>query len=208
MRLGDVASVRVVSSPTVIQHASISPYLDIAVNVSGRSLAAVARDLQGAARAHTFPLEYHAEILNDYSARQATQQGILIAGIVALLGIFLLMQAATHSWRLAFATFLILPGALVGGLLAAFLSGGAVSLASLFGLLTILGISARNGIALINRYQSLELQEGQIFGRDLPLLTPAVARRVPSRAEPPTSPLRLRRYGEAASGVPGWVGKS
>jgi Cu/Ag efflux pump CusA len=55
----------------------------------------------------------------------------------------------------------------VGGLLAAFLSGSAISLASLFGLLTILGISARNGIALINHYQNLELEQGEIFGRGL-----------------------------------------
>ena len=167
VRLGDVANVRIVSAPTVIQHASISPYLDIAVDVSGRSLSAVAVDMRSAAQAYPFPLEYHAEVLDAYNARQGIQLRILIAGIAALLGIFLLMQAATRSWRLAFSTFLVLPAALVGGLLAAFISGGAISLASLFGLLTILGITARNGISLINHYQNLETEDGQVFGRDL-----------------------------------------
>ncbi len=105
VRLGDVASVSIVSAPTVIQHAAISPYLDIAVNVSGASVSAVAREVQAAVRGFAFPLEYHAEILDDYSAWQGTQQRILIAGIAALLGIFLVMQASTRSWRPGFLHF-------------------------------------------------------------------------------------------------------
>jgi Cu/Ag efflux pump CusA len=58
--------------------------------------------------------------------------------------------------------------ALVGGLLAAyFASDGVLSLGSLVGFLTILGIAARNGIMLISHYQHLEDQEGEAFGPEL-----------------------------------------
>jgi Cu/Ag efflux pump CusA len=61
-----------------------------------------------------------------------------------------------------------LPVALVGGLLAAyFASDGVLSLGSLVGFLTILGIAARNGIMLISHYQHLEDQEGEAFGPEL-----------------------------------------
>jgi Cu/Ag efflux pump CusA len=66
--------------------------------------------------------------------------------------------------------FLALPMALVGGLLAAYLfSGGIISLGSLVGFFTVLGIVARNGIMLITHCQHLEREEGVAFGPALVL---------------------------------------
>jgi Cu/Ag efflux pump CusA len=59
--------------------------------------------------------------------------------------------------------------ALVGGILAALASGGIVSLGSLVGFFTVLGIAVRNGILLINHYQHLEQHEGETFGPALVL---------------------------------------
>jgi Cu/Ag efflux pump CusA len=83
--------------------------------------------------------------------------------------IFALLQAAFGSWRLATLSMLMLPMALIGGVIAAYLSGGVISLGSLVGFLTILGIAARNGILLINHCQHLEKYEGETFGPDLVL---------------------------------------
>ena len=66
-------------------------------------------------------------------------------------------------------TFFTLPWALVGGLLAAYFSNGVLSLGSLVGLLTILGIATRNGIMMISHFQHLEHEEGMPFGFDLVL---------------------------------------
>jgi len=59
--------------------------------------------------------------------------------------------------------------ALVGGVLAAWLSSGVVSLGALVGLFTVFGIAARNGILLINHCQHLQEYEGETFGADLVL---------------------------------------
>ena len=56
--------------------------------------------------------------------------------------------------------FLTLPFALVGAMVAAFLTGGVLSLGSLVGLVTVIGISARNGIMLVSHYRHLEQTEG------------------------------------------------
>ena len=53
-----------------------------------------------------------------------------------------------------------LPFALVGGVLAAFLTGGVLSLGSLVGFVTVLGIAARNGIMLVSHYRHLETSRG------------------------------------------------
>ena len=65
--------------------------------------------------------------------------------------------------------FLTLPFALVGAIVAAFMTGGVLSLGSLVGLVTVIGISARNGIMLLSHFRHLELREGVAFGRQLVL---------------------------------------
>jgi Cu/Ag efflux pump CusA len=59
--------------------------------------------------------------------------------------------------------------ALVGGVLAAYLAGGVISLGALVGFFTVFGIAARNGILLINHCQHLEREEGETFGPALVL---------------------------------------
>ena len=127
-----------------------------------------------------FPHEYHAEVLGEFAERQAAQGRLFAFGLAAALGIFLLLQTCIGSWRVAAFSFLTLPLALVGGVLAAFAAGGLISLGSLVGFLTVFGIAARNGILLVNHYQHLEDEEGQPFGIDL------VLRGVPraARADP------------------------
>ena len=63
--------------------------------------------------------------------------------------------------------FVTLPFALVGAIAAAFLSTGVLSLGSLVGLVTVIGIAARNGIMMVSHFRHLEHEEGVPFGRDL-----------------------------------------
>jgi Cu/Ag efflux pump CusA len=90
--------------------------------------------------------------------------GLVLAAVV---GIFLLLQACFGSWRLALIAFLALPASIVGGVLAASVSGGIITLGSIVGFLAVLGIAARNGLLLINHYQRLEAEQGMPFGRAL-----------------------------------------
>lgn len=169
LRLGDVADVRIVPADTVINHEGISAYLDVGITVQGRSIAAVANDVNGVVHGLAYPVEYHAEVLTDHTERQAAQQRLLIAAVVALAGIYLLLQASVKSWVLAINTVLVLAATLAGSVLVAFLVNGTLSVASLFGLLAVLGLAARNAIALINHYQHLEIEKGESFGSELVL---------------------------------------
>ncbi len=109
------------------------------------------------------------ELLGEYAERQAAQSRLLLFAGFAAIGIFLLLLASFGSWRLAILSFVTLPAALVGGLVGAYIGGGIISLGSLVGFFTVLGISARNGIMLINHYQHLERYEGEAFGPGLVL---------------------------------------
>jgi multidrug efflux pump subunit AcrB len=114
-----------------------------------------------------FPVGYHGEVLGEYKERQDAQHRLVWFGIGGAAAILLLLQSTFSSWRLAILTFLTLPIALVGGLLAAYVTGGVLSMGSLIGLFTVLGVVARHKIMLIDHYRHLERYEGQVFGPEL-----------------------------------------
>ncbi|HZA83021.1 MAG TPA: efflux RND transporter permease subunit, partial [Actinomycetes bacterium] len=133
-------------------------------SVSGRGLGAVVSDVEAALGNVQFPLEYHAEVLGNATDEQAAQRRTLAIAAIAALLIFLLLQVAFGSWRLAAVTFVTLPMALVGGLLAVLATGGVVSLGAVVGFVLVLGIAARNLVTLVSHYQHLEREEGEAFG--------------------------------------------
>jgi CzcA family heavy metal efflux pump len=169
VRLGDVADVRVVPVPTIIAHDGVKRYVDIIVEVQGRNLSAIASDVKSHLLQIPLPLEYHAEVLNEFAVRQAAQTRLFIFVVAAILGIFLILQSAYRSWHLALVSSLTLPSALVGGLLAVFATGSTLSIGSLIGFLALFGIAVRNSITLINRYQHLEQSGTESFGEGLVL---------------------------------------
>ncbi len=169
VRLRDVADVRIKPTPNQISREDNSRRIDVSLNPSGRDLGAVVHDVEERLEGLRFPLGYHAEVLGEFQERQAAQRRMLGFGCAAALGIFLLLQVCFASTRLAILSFLTLPFALVGGVLAASGTGGVVSMGSLVGFFTVFGIAARNGILLINHFQHLERHEGERFGPELVL---------------------------------------
>jgi CzcA family heavy metal efflux pump len=169
VQLAKVADISIAPTPNAIRRERGSRRLDVEADVEGRDLGAVVNDVQDKLRKIQFPLEYHAEVLGEYAELQSAQRSLIGLAIAAVLGILLMLQASFRSWRLAGLAFLALPAALVGGVIAAFVGGGVISLGTLVGFLTVLGIAARNGIMLINHYQHLEQHEGMRFGTELVL---------------------------------------
>jgi uncharacterized membrane protein YdfJ with MMPL/SSD domain len=100
-----------------------------------------------------FPQGYYAEVMGEYAERQASSSRLLLAGGLALIGIFLLLLIDFGSPRAATLVFLTLPFALVGAIAAVLLTGRVLSLGSLVGLVTVIGIAARNGIMLVSHYR-------------------------------------------------------
>ena len=165
--LSSVAHVEVTPTPNEITRENGSRRIDVTSNVRGRDLGAVASDIQARIAGLSFQQGYYAQVLGEYAERQASSTRLMLLGLGAVAAIFLILLADFGSARLATMVFLTLPFALVGAIVAAFLTGGVLSLGSLVGLVTVIGISARNGIMLVSHYRHLEQTEGMAFGRDL-----------------------------------------
>jgi CzcA family heavy metal efflux pump len=169
VRLSQVADVRIAPTPNHIQRTQQSRRIDVGANVEGRDLASAVDEVENRLEEIDMPAGYHAEVLGESTELNAAQDRLNTFGIGAAIAIFLLLQAAFGSLRLAAMTFLLLPMALVGGVLAVKLGDGILSLGSLVGFLTIFGIAARNGILMISHFQHLERHEGVPFGPELVL---------------------------------------
>jgi CzcA family heavy metal efflux pump len=169
VQLSEVADVSIQPTPNVIRREASSRRIDVQANVRGRDLGTVASEVQSRLAKLAFPLGYYAVLQGEYQELSAARKRLELLGVLALAVIFVLLQQSFGSWRLATLSFLTLPSALVGGVLAAWLAGGVLSLGSLIGFLTVLGIAARNGIIMINHFQHLERYEGEAFGLSLVL---------------------------------------
>jgi Cu/Ag efflux pump CusA len=165
--LRDVAEIAIEPTPNEIKREGASRRIDVTCNAEGRDLGSVAREIEQGVRTLSFDRGYHPEFLGEYAARQESQQRLLLLAGLAVLGILVLLHAEFRSWRLTWLVFLTLPFALIGGVLGAFFTGGVLSLGSLVGFVTVLGVAARNGIMLISHYQHLERVEGEPFGPNL-----------------------------------------
>ena len=165
--LKDVAAVAIRQTPNAIQHENGFRRLTIGANVKDRPLGTVIAEVDQLLNQMEFPLEYYAQLTGEYQERQDAQSRLLGGGVLAGVSIFLLLLMAFRRFRLAVLAFTCLPSALIGGVLAAWMGGGVLSLGSLVGFFTVLGIVARNGIMMVSHFQHLEREEGEAFGMEL-----------------------------------------
>ncbi len=158
--LNSVATITVVPAPNVIQREGASRRLDVTCNVAGRDLASVANDIEAAVRDQiSFQTGYHPEFLGEYAEAKASRQRLLLLSLGSILAIAIILYIDFESWRLVALILFALPLALASGLIGVFASGGIISLGSLVGFVTVLGIAARNAIMLISHYRHLAIEE-------------------------------------------------
>src|SRR5207253_902411 len=166
VKLKEVARIERTTAPNTIRHDKASRCIDVSCNIQGSDLGGAVREIEERLK----PLAqegYRIELLGEYAARRENQRQLLMVSALAVLGIALLLYIDFRSLRLMLLVLGTLPFALIGGVFAAWLAGGVLSLGSLVGFITVIGIAGRNGIMLVSHYQHLQLYEGVPFGREL-----------------------------------------
>jgi Cu/Ag efflux pump CusA len=156
-----VADVREDRSPNFISRENTHRKITVSANVAGRDLGSVVNDVRDAvAEGVELPSGYRIEYGGQFQSSEQASSLLswLSAGAVAVM--FVLLAAAFRSGALAALIMVNLPLALVGGTVGVFVSGGVLSIASIIGLIALLGIAARNGIMLVSHIEHLRREEG------------------------------------------------
>jgi Cu/Ag efflux pump CusA len=155
-----------VKTPNNINRENVSRRIAVQHNVAGRSLGEVVADVQTALEPITAALAsgYAIRIGGQYRAQQQAARMVYGLSGLALALMFLILYLHFRSVNLSLQVLASVPMAFVGAVLWIALSGQAVSVATLVGLIALGGIASRNGILLIDHYLHLMREEDQPFG--------------------------------------------
>jgi len=121
----------------------------------------------------SFPSGTYAVFSGAAQAQAQAQQQLLLHSGIAAVGILLLLAIAFRNGRNLLLVLANVPFALVGGVLAVWLTDvlsgseeGALTIGSLVGFVTLFGITTRNSIMMISHFEHLVAEEGMTWGLD------------------------------------------
>jgi CzcA family heavy metal efflux pump len=166
--LGEVADIFETSGPNMIERENLQRRIAIPFNTQGRDLEAVVRDVKKKiAEKIKLPQGYFLEYSGQYESQKHATRMVFILGILSVLGIFIVLFAHFKSIWVALQIMVNIPLALVGAVLAIFLTDRTFSVATLVAFITLCGIASRNGIMMISHYLHLMKEEGEAFSKDM-----------------------------------------
>ncbi|HAT49122.1 MAG TPA: CusA/CzcA family heavy metal efflux RND transporter, partial [Alphaproteobacteria bacterium] len=162
-----VADVVETTGPNVINRDDMQRRIVVLANTQGRDMAAVVQEIQDKVAHSTLPTGYYITFEGQFRSQQEAMYTISLLSLISLTGIFLVLFSHFRSTVLSLIIMANIPMALVGSVAALWLTNTPLSVASMVGLITLAGISARNGILKVSHYLHLVAEEGESFGPDM-----------------------------------------
>ncbi len=168
--LDRVAKIEYGTGANTINRENVSRLIVVSSNVTGRDLGSVIKNIRSQVKAKVqLPAGYLIEYGGQFEAQEGATQTLLFSGGLALIVVAILLYFAVKSVPATLMILVNLPLALVGGVISIALTGGIVSVASMVGFITLFGVAARNGLLLVDNYNTklnagLPLQQVLIEG--------------------------------------------
>ena len=165
--LAQVASIEEADGPNQIGRENSRRRLVIAANSDGSDMAAIIAQIRTLLAAQSLPEGYFVSLEGQFQAQEAASRLIAGLALVSLALIFMVLYSRYQSALLALLIMGNIPMALIGSVIAMWLAGVSLSVASLVGFITLTGIATRNGILKVSHYINLCKFEGECFGQAL-----------------------------------------
>ncbi|KAA2242250.1 efflux RND transporter permease subunit [Salinarimonas soli] len=163
-----IAAVAETDGPNQIQRENGARRIAVYGNTDGeRDMTAIIADIRRIVAETALPQGYVTRLEGTFQAQEEATVRIGLLAMVSLAMIFVVLYTRYGSLALSLIVMGNIPLALIGSVIALWLAGQPLSVASMVGFITLAGISARNGILKISHYINLVLFEGERFGRDL-----------------------------------------
>jgi len=136
-------------------------------NTSGADMGRVVADIRQVLAKTPLPTGSFVSLEGQFQAQEQATQLILGLSLVSLTLMFLVLYSRYRSAVLAAVIMANIPLALIGSVVAMWLAGVSLSVATMVGFITLAGIATRNGILKISHYINLCRFEGESFGTDM-----------------------------------------
>lgn len=166
--LAMIADISTGTGPNQILRENALRRMVVQCNIAGRDLGSVIADIQQAVGAAVTPGPgYFVEYGGQFESQQQATRMIGWLSLLSIMLIFGALYGHFRSTRLTLQVMVSIPLAVIGGVIAIFLSGGTLSVASLVGFITVAGIGARNNIMMLSHYLHLMAYEGELFDQKM-----------------------------------------
>jgi CzcA family heavy metal efflux pump len=147
--------------PNFIMRENVQRRIVVQSNVSGRDLRSVVNDIQARVGKNVkLPEGYRVEYGGQFESEAQASRQLLWLSLGVVAAIFFILSSAFGSSRDGLLIMINLPLALIGGVVGVYLAGGVLSVASIVGFITLLGIATRNGVMLVSHIRHLQEHEG------------------------------------------------
>ena len=139
----------------------------ISANTDGSDMSQVIESIRAELASKPMPEGYFSALEGQFQAQEQAARLIGVLALISLTMIFLVLYSRYRSVVLTAIIMGNIPLALVGSVIALWISGQPLSVAALVGFITLTGIATRNGILKISHYINLCAFEGEQFGRQM-----------------------------------------
>ncbi|MDL2223447.1 CusA/CzcA family heavy metal efflux RND transporter [Bacteroidales bacterium OttesenSCG-928-M11] len=155
--LEEVADIVSTMGSNSISRENVQRKIVISVNVAERDLGSAVKEIQETIDSKIkLPEGYRIEYGGQFESAEAASRTLLLTSILAIFVIFLLLYQEFKNVKLSVLILINLPLALIGGVIAVWVTSAVVSIPSIIGFITLFGIATRNGILLVSNYQRLQ----------------------------------------------------
>lgn len=160
VRLGDVADITIESGPPEVRRDDVQRRVVIQANVEGRDMGGVVTDIRAVITQDVvLPSGYTVDIGGQFENQQRAQNRLAIVVPLSIALIALLLYFAFNSVGQALLILINLPLAMIGGIMALFISGQYLSVPSSIGFITLFGVAVLNGVVMVEAI-NLRLETG------------------------------------------------
>jgi CzcA family heavy metal efflux pump len=164
VRVADVAEVYKGTGPNMVNREDMQRRIVVSANSHGRDLGGLIAEIRSKiAEKVKFPTGYFVAYGGQFESQQQASRLLVFLGALSLLGIFLVLYIHFRSVALTLQIMLNVPLALIGSVVAIYLTERVLSVATLIAFITLCGIATRNGIMMISHYIHLMQEEGEKF---------------------------------------------
>jgi len=165
--LSKLATLEDSEGPNQVSHENGRRRIVISANTDGTDLSKVIASIRAELGAKPMPEGYFTALEGQFLAQEQAAKLIGVLAMISLAMIFLVLYSRYRSVLLTAIIMGNIPLALVGSVIALWLSGQPLSVAALVGFITLTGIATRNGILKISHYINLCAFEGETFGQKM-----------------------------------------
>ncbi|MCB1946929.1 MAG: efflux RND transporter permease subunit [Rhodoferax sp.] len=162
--LSRLATIEDSEGPNQVSRENSRRRIVLSANTDGRDMSQVIADIRAELAARAMPEGYFIALEGQFQAQEDAARLIALLALVSLTMIFLVLYSRYRSAVLTAIIMGNIPLALVGSVVALWISGQPLSVAALVGFITLTGIATRNGILKISHYVNLCAFEGETFG--------------------------------------------